>query len=172
MPDVALEKLKLALQEQLETLHFVIEKLDESSYKNPQPLLSGSAIGKHIRHILELLEELLTGYEIGSINYDNRKRSLLLENLPEAAINKIKECHHKIEALTDDKKLVLGELCGTTKADTITLVTSLNRELIYNIEHAVHHMAIIQIAIKANNLVDLPAHFGLAYSTLKHQMKG
>jgi sugar-specific transcriptional regulator TrmB len=166
-----LEKLKTASHEQLNALQYLINELDESAYNLPQPLLSGNSIGKHIRHILELLEELLNGYEIEYVNYDNRKRSVLLESLPEAAIRKIKDCQCKIEAISSDKKLVLGALCGTTNSDEITLMSTLNRELIYNIEHAVHHMAILQIAIKANNLVDLPADFGLAYSTRKHQMK-
>jgi len=44
------------------------------------------------------------------------------------------------------------------------------RELQYNIEHAIHHMAIIKIAIGACfTEVELPANFGVAYSTVRYQ---
>ncbi|MDX1476670.1 MAG: hypothetical protein R3301_03155 [Saprospiraceae bacterium] len=48
--------------------------------------------------------------------------------------------------------------------------SSLERELIYNIEHTIHHLAIIKIglAIIAPD-IPLPAHFGVAPSTVKYK---
>jgi hypothetical protein len=44
------------------------------------------------------------------------------------------------------------------------------RELLYNLEHAIHHMALIQVAVRqAFPALTLPAHFGVAYSTVQHQ---
>ncbi len=48
--------------------------------------------------------------------------------------------------------------------------SSVARELLYNIEHAVHHMALIQVAVtNAFPSIELPPHFGVAYSTVQHQ---
>jgi hypothetical protein len=48
--------------------------------------------------------------------------------------------------------------------------SSLYRELLFNIEHAIHHMAILKIGTK---IVlpewDLPQQFGVAPSTIRHQ---
>ena len=39
-----------------------------------------------------------------------------------------------------------------------------------NVEHAIHHMALIQVAVKnAFGHIELPPHFGVAYSTVQHQ---
>lgn len=171
MSQPTLEKLKIATQEQLDAIFRLIDTLDEAQFVQPQPLLSGNSLGKHIRHVLELLDELLNGYEIAYVNYDNRIRSLALENSPEKAKSKIIDCSLKLKAITEDRSLALGALCGIGEQDEINLWSSFNRELIYNIEHAVHHMAILQIAIQDSKWVELPADFGLAYSTRKHQMK-
>ena len=52
----------------------------------------------------------------------------------------------------------------------VEINTTLYRELQYNVEHAVHHMAIIKIAL-INNFgdVEIPASFGIAHSTIKYQ---
>jgi len=171
MPEPILEKLKIATQDQLDAIYELINKLDEAQYIQPQPLLSANSLGKHVRHVLELLDELLSGYETDYVNYDNRNRSLELENSPEIAKSKITELSLKLKSITADRPLVLATLCGIGESDEISLWSSFNRELIYNIEHAVHHMAILQIAIQDCKWVELPADFGLAYSTRKHQMK-
>ncbi len=172
MQHILLPKLKAAANEQLLALHRLLEQLPEERYAAAQDLLSGNSIGKHMRHILELFEELLQGYSIAYVNYDNRNRSALLETSPMAAQNKIKACGQWLADIPEDKALVLGARCGIGESDEITLWSSFSRELVYNIEHAVHHMAILQIAIKANESVVLPEDFGLAYSTRKHQMEG
>jgi hypothetical protein len=46
------------------------------------------------------------------------------------------------------------------------------RELVYNIEHAIHHFAIMAIAVKSNfQEVTLAENFGTAYSTIQFQEK-
>jgi hypothetical protein len=51
----------------------------------------------------------------------------------------------------------------------VTIDTNYLRELSYNIEHAVHHMAIMKIGLKeVAAYVPLPDDFGIAVSTLRH----
>jgi len=50
--------------------------------------------------------------------------------------------------------------------------TNALRELAYNIEHAIHHMAIIKIGInEVSPYILLPSAFGVASSTIRHLKK-
>ena len=54
--------------------------------------------------------------------------------------------------------------------EAITIETNYYRELIYNIEHAVHHMAIMKIGIhEVAPYISLPADFGVAASTIRYK---
>jgi hypothetical protein len=68
-----------------------------------------------------------------------------------------------------EKPITLNSLIDE---EEILVNTSIERELIYNIEHAIHHMAIIQIAVKHYfKYIDLNKNFGIAYATIKHHEK-
>ena len=53
---------------------------------------------------------------------------------------------------------------------SITSQSSVSRELVYLIEHSIHHYAIIAIALRNEfGHVKIPADFGVAYSTSRHK---
>ena len=159
--------LKYPIQELLLQLRDVLEELSNLQYSEPVALLSGASIGQHFRHILEFFEELIHGYEYGSVDYDQRKRNLLLE---------INRCH-AMELLTEaafavdkpDKDLLLMTRLSPTNPEPVVIRTNYFRELLYNIEHMVHHMALMRIGINAVSAIELPGHFGVAASTLKYR---
>jgi hypothetical protein len=48
--------------------------------------------------------------------------------------------------------------------------TTALRELVYNIEHAVHHMAIMKIGVREiASYIGLSSDFGIAASTIRHK---
>ncbi|MCU0440853.1 MAG: DinB family protein [Bacteroidia bacterium] len=144
-------------------LQNLIKDLTDEMYSMPLQVLSGNTLAKHIRHILELYEEMVKGVHAGTINYDARKRNLLLEHNREFTLQFIEELKNNIAVLTDDKPIILEAVFDNEKN---TLQTSVQREMAYNIEHAIHHMAILQIAIKHQfPQIKLPEQFGIAYST-------
>jgi uncharacterized damage-inducible protein DinB len=146
----------------------LIHQLADEEYSNPQDLLSGNTLAKHIRHVLEIYDELLQGVASGTVNYDARKRNLLLEHNREFTFQFIEELIEKLHAIAEDKTLKL-EVCFNTEGKQTVVETTLGRELAYNIEHATHHMAILQIAVKhCFPHVKLEATFGVAYSTLAY----
>jgi hypothetical protein len=36
-------------------------------------------------------------------------------------------------------------------------------------EHAIHHMALIRVGLEEQGIPDIPPHFGVAPSTVRHQ---
>ena len=63
------------------------------------------------------------------------------------------------------------QLMATYQGDEqIHILTTFERELMYNIEHTIHHLAIIKIAIRlVAPHIRLPDNFGVAASTIKHR---
>ncbi len=55
--------LKSASTDMLVQLTEVIGQLTDADYARPLPVLSGNTIGKHVRHILECYELLVTSAE-------------------------------------------------------------------------------------------------------------
>jgi hypothetical protein len=82
-------------------------------------------------------------------------------------LNKITEF---VLSRPSNKTLKLEAAYDLNKEEFITIETNFLRELVYNIEHAVHHMAIIKIGVRevAPQIV-LPHDFGIAASTIRYQ---
>ena len=144
----------------------VVSTLTNQQYAGLMPVLSNNSIGQHLRHVIEMYECLIEGYDSGLINYEKRKRQQLIENSTEAAIMSIKSIVEALSQLED--KLLELELCFDVSNDeTIRLSTNYHRELAYNIEHTIHHMALIRIGLKEIGFQNIPTNFGIAPSTVK-----
>ena len=153
----------------LQQLVELIDKLDNEQFARPLSLLSGNTIGKHIRHIIELYDQLLMGYDSGFINYDDRKRDFRTETEANYAIDKLEQIIHACENKSDKAvQLILDYSIDNVVNDTVN--SSYKRELAYNIEHAIHHMAIIKMAVENSfSGIILDKTFGIAPSTIRFQ---
>jgi uncharacterized damage-inducible protein DinB len=153
----------------LSQLSELLEKMNPAQYKSPVESLSGSSIGSHVRHILEFYECLVRGLEDCAVDYDSRSRTLLLETDVEFALTVLKKIIKTINSVHSDHKLKL-KVDLSTGNNPVTIHTTFNRELVYNIEHAIHHMAIIKIGVSlAYPALHLDKYFGIAYSTIKYK---
>ena len=154
----------------LDQMRELITQLRDEEYYHEIDVLSGNTIGKHVRHVLEFFDLLLIGDAEGTINYDQRKHDYLLETNRKIAITKTSLLMDQIDKIELGKPLVLQVNYSETTQAPMSLKTSIDRELAYNIEHAIHHMAIIKIAVTMLfPNVKLPADFGIAFSTLRYQ---
>jgi uncharacterized damage-inducible protein DinB len=164
--------LKSASQHILTQLAEVIGQLSDSDYARPLPVLSENSVGKHVRHTLEFYELLVDGAQNGYLNYDRRPRKLRLETDTEEALQRIAFIDQAIRRLDLNQPLILEADLSVTGTAVTSISSLLSRELLYNIEHAIHHMALIQIAVReAFPHVELPPHFGVAYSTVQYQSR-
>lgn len=162
--------LKLANTDILLQLVEVIDQLTNADYARPVVVLSGNTVGKHVRHILEFYELLVNSAQTGRLNYDRRQRDLRLETDTDEAIQRIDSLDRAIHRLDLNQPLQLEADLSTSGDASVQIPSSFARELHHNIEHAIHHMALIQVAIRDSfPFVELPAHFGVAYSTVQYQ---
>ncbi len=136
----------------------------QGSYAEPCRELSNATIGEHTRHVIELFQCLLSGYASGSVNYDDRKRNKLYENSIEEAVAVIREIQSKLDQ--PDKQLNI--VCGTGE-QSISIPSNYYREILYNLEHCIHHQALIKVALIAMNVNFISEEFGVAPSTLQYR---
>lgn len=154
------------VKETATTLTNALDQLSDLQYSTPCTALSGSSISQHVRHVIEFFQCLLSGYKTGEINYDKRRRDQIIEADKEFAKQCLSAIINNIDQM--DKAMVLLANFGT-EAKPWLIPTTYYREIVYNIEHAIHHMAIIRIGITEISKITLPHEFGVASSTLKYQ---
>jgi uncharacterized damage-inducible protein DinB len=160
--------LNLACSHILRQLADLIHQIRPDDFARPVESLSNSTIGQHLRHTLEFFLCFQKGYEHGTVNYDKRAHDKLIESDKFIALSAISQIHDFVDQL-QDKKLALEVGYDLVKEDFETIQTTATRELVYNIEHAVHHMAIIKIGVReVANYITLPHDFGIAASTVRY----
>lgn len=150
--------------EALNSLTSVLLQLpDCGSYTNSCEALSNATIGQHTRHIIELYQCLLAGYPSGKINYDDRKRNSFYENDTTAAIAVIKEIQQNLEQPDKEVNIFFG-----TNDNPVCIESNYYREVLYNLEHCIHHQALIKVALLTIKGINIDGGFGIAPSTLQH----
>jgi len=128
-----------------------------------------ASVGQHIRHILEFYICLFQGLETGIVNYDNRKRDPRIENDLQFTKDLIGRLKEKINSIEENCDLQLQIKYGDASEMDIQLNSNFFRELAYNVEHTIHHLAIIKhFIIEDFDYIVLPDHFGIASSTVRY----
>ena len=153
----------------LHQLSAIVRQLDENEFRRPSVTL-GATVGQHLRHTVEFFLCLQDGFGSGTVNYDKRLRDELIETDKFAALNALHRIHDFVKSQHGDQALLLevGYDPGSEACETIE--TNYYRELVYNIEHTVHHMAIMKIGLReVAPYVQIPSDFGIAISTIRHR---
>jgi uncharacterized damage-inducible protein DinB len=142
-----------------------LEQLEEEQYNYSCENLSGSTIGQHVRHIIEMFQRLELGYQIGEVNYDNRKRDRQIETDKTYAIRLINDIVQQIQK--ENKNLSLFIYPDEKPAEPERISTSYFREILYNLEHTVHHMALIRVGLREIGGIPVGDSYGVSSSTIK-----
>lgn len=148
----------------LDELIALLKQLSDKEYSNPCANLSNSSIGEHTRHIIELFQCLENQYKSGVINYDNRKRNVLIQTNTDFAIQQIEQIQHNLNK--ENKNIVLKQ---KIQSHEITTESNYYRELLYNFEHCIHHQALIKVAILQYPAIAIDKNFGVARSTIEYR---
>ena len=151
----------------------LLESLHQTEVTQVLPLANGATIGGHYRHGLEHFRQLLSGLEAGTIDYDARNRDLLVESDRLEAIRATKNLKSSLKRLSKhSSEDPLEVKCGITYGDDDAgdASSTLGRELIFCISHAIHHYAMIALILRSEQKT-LPEGFGVAPSTVRHRLQ-
>lgn len=144
-----------------------LDLLSEEEYVSPSRNLFNATIGQHVRHIIELFTCLENGYDGGIINYERRNRDTRIESDKGFAISLLHDIRSRIERPNRELELVANY--DDQSEEEVLVRTNYFREVLYNLEHTIHHMALIRVGIQEVSSQTVPAEFGVAASTIKHQ---
>jgi hypothetical protein len=153
----------------LSQLTDLVNQISEQDFNKPVLAFGNATIGQHLRHTLEFFICLEQGIEKGTINYDKRAHDKLMERDKFITLAVLGRINDFIVQKQDGASLKLEVGYDLNSDESTTLETNYWRELVYNIEHAVHHMAIMKIGIhEAAPYINLPPNFGVAASTVRY----
>src|SRR3974390_1164678 len=160
-----------AVHEALAQGESLLMELSDEDYTRKAALVFNESIGGHYRHCLDHFRSLLDAAVQSDLNYDHRERGTLVEHDRFAALNATRELREGYERL--EPELLLRTLSVTCKTSYATngsqaSPSTVGREIMYSVAHAVHHYALIGVMCGVMGL-KMPAGFGVAPSTLKHQ---
>lgn len=159
-----------ALYKILDQLDHVLTQLSNNDINRPVKAFSGGSIGQHFRHSIEFIQCLMVGYDKGLVNYDIRERSVALETNTLLIQKQIDTFRQFLTSCDINRSLELNVNYNIDNEKVICIKTNMERELAYNIEHIIHHMALVKIGVRESCPdVILPNGFGIAVSTLKYQ---
>ncbi len=155
----------IQITEQLKSLSNLLLLLNDKQYNQKIAFLGNASIGGHSRHIIELLKCAADGYTAGTVDYLNRFRDLAIETDKLFAMQELSLIMDQM--IRPDKEIKLVTECFEGSAANY-VTTTYFREIVYNAEHTIHHLALIRVALREMQLEIVGDDFGMAYSTIKY----
>lgn len=163
--------LHTSAKELLLQLDQLILDCKSEDFARPLSELSGSTFGQHIRHTLEFFICLFDAKNDGLVNYDQRQHDTLIETDPKLARSVIESITDFLNKNTADFELTFEANYSDEEGRDVSMKSSFYRELSYNIEHAIHHMALLKVAVKQSlQYIELSKNFGVASSTIRYRV--
>lgn len=161
--------LKKPIQNVFVQLTESLKELTDAEYTQPSKTLFNATIGQHVRHIIELFLCLENGYNEGVVNYEKRKRDYRIETDKTVAAQLLKDIYCRLDKPNAELTLEAEDYEDSIAA--VSIPSNYYREIAYNLEHTIHHMALIRVGINEVSSVRLPEEFGVAYSTIKFRQQ-
>lgn len=147
----------------------LIANLSDGEYVATPQAFKASSIGAHYRHHLEHVQLLLWSEPHDVVDYNARPREKRLEQSCDAALTRTDRLIEDLEALDPsalDRPLVMAHRTNPEEGP-VEAETTLRRELLFMVSHAVHHFALMKIIAEVHGQ-QLCDSFGVMPSTLAH----
>jgi hypothetical protein len=159
-----------ALIEVLSQGQILLEQTEDEIYSRKLPVVFNASIGGHYRHCLDHFSGLFASLDKAELNYDLRKRDPRIETDRLFALemtSRLLSTAKKLpEELTSQHMIVRCKVSYLDE-ESPAAASTIGREMMYAIAHAVHHYALIGVMCGLMK-VPVPPGFGVAPSTIKH----
>ena len=162
-------ELQKAVEQVFMQLTDSLNQLDGDQYTFTCKNLSGNTIGQHVRHIIEMFQCLESGYLSGEINYEKRKRDNRIETDKHIASGILQDI--MLQITKENKALSLVTYFYSGQAEPEKISSNYYREIAYNLEHTIHHMALIRVGLQEIGNIAVDQSYGVASSTIKYRQQ-
>lgn len=153
----------------LNQLESLVSHTREIYVKKPGSRHAG--IGQHVRHVLDHYRTFATGVQTGVVDYNLRQRQNPEETEPDSALATIERLKSFFDSdSVEDKTLTVVSEINLQVEQSTTLESTTERELLYLINHSIHHMAYASLLANTQGIA-LPRHIGLAPGTATYERK-
>lgn len=151
----------------------ILTSIEDQLYKAPLAIYNGSSIGQHFRHIYDFFRCLARGAAQQTVDYAQRDRDVRIEQDPLFAMSAfLQELEYLLTLEEYTSVRVRGDFSTQSDATRPEYPSSLGREITFLHDHAVHHLAIIKIALQIEAPELIKDHtFGVAPSTVKFRQQ-
>lgn len=169
-PNPEKRELIRAAAETLRQGETMLAEISDEIYTRKVPVAFGASIGGHYRHCLDHFRALLNAAAAGDLNYDQRERGTLVEQDCFAALNAtrdLRDAYEKLDPIFLVRPLAVTCKTSYSTSGSQTSPSTIGREVMYVVAHAVHHYALIRVMGGIMGY-EFPPGFGVAPSTLKH----
>ena len=149
----------------------LLRALDDAAYTTRIPGAFNASIGGHYRHCLDHFQSLLDALDADEVNYDHCKRDPRIEADREFAIAETRRIFNGCDWIPAEwlhRTILVRSKVSYGDSEAPVMPSTLGREIMYAVAHAIHHYALIGVMCGMQG-VPVPAGFGVAPSTLKHQ---
>lgn len=149
----------------------LLRALDDATYVRRLTAAFDASVGGHYRHCLDHFQSLLDALVADEVNYDRRKRDPRIETDRAFAIAETRRIFNGCDWIPAEwlhRPILVRSKVSYGDEEAPAMPSTIGRELMYAVAHAVHHCALIGVMCGLME-VPLPGGFGVAPSTLKHQ---
>jgi hypothetical protein len=154
----------------IEQMTELLGRIAPEVYAQSLPLFNGSSIGQHFRHIVDFYGCLTRGVAHGRVDYAQRQRDTRVETEPSYAAGVLNVFFGQMNEANEAASLeVVADFSSEFNETRPVVLSTVGREMMYAYDHAVHHLAMIKMGLKAAApSVEVDRNVGVAPSTIKH----
>jgi uncharacterized damage-inducible protein DinB len=155
-----------ALADCVDELALLVERTTDADYVATPPGGVSGSIGAHVRHCLDHVQAVLEAMPGGTMSYDRRGRQVALEQRRDLAAEALRAAVARLDGL--GREAADAPVTLVTQVDRsggrVRVASSLGRELVFALQHTIHHQATVAVLLSERG-VTVPPAFGYAPST-------
>ena len=160
--------MRTALSNALDQLQLILTELNRLPDQLADNLYLEANVGRHLRHVLDHAEALKQALLSGLVDYDQRDRGNAVETDRLLAMQTLSLLRLWVQTEDlDNRRIAVASEIDCEQTHRMQFDSNLHREILYVINHTIHHAAHIKLALKQFG-IQLPDAIGIAPGTATH----